>query len=386
MPVSSSRPKRILINALSARQGGGQTYVINLLKFMPEGYPAEIFVLSQDSLALPQSRNNIKRIDVSWPLANPVLRALWEKLRLPSLLRHVGADVLFCTGGVIGCHIPAGCKAVTMFRNMIPFDLKQRRRYGLGYMRLRNWILKRVLLRSMTGADLVICLSEYARVVLESQACLKQVAVIPHGISQSFRRAQSPGQSRPDWLPPGDYILYASAFDYYKAQIEVVQAFALFRQKTNDTRTLVLIGPAYREYLRKVYQEIAKLGLEKSVIVKGPIPYQEMPALYQHAVLSIFASECENCPNILLEALAAGQPLLVSNRPPMPEFAADAAIYFDPSDPADLASKLEFLLSDETARLDLAAKAKRRSLLYDWQLAANATWRALAEVCQEPAR
>jgi hypothetical protein len=71
---------RILLNALSARQGGGQTYESNLLNFLTEQSTAEIFVLAPDSLLQPTQRNNIKKISVNWPVENSLVRAVWERL------------------------------------------------------------------------------------------------------------------------------------------------------------------------------------------------------------------------------------------------------------------------------------------------------------------
>lgn len=378
--------KTIVVNALSARQGGGQTYVINLLLLAPREDNLDILVLSQDSLPLPSDRNDIRKFPCTWNVANPLLRTLWERLRLPALLNQVNADVLFCTGGSITCRPPARCKTVTIFRNMIPFDLEQRRRYRIGYMRIRNWLLKRVFLRSMERADLVICLSEYARGVLEtqSQSISDRTTLIPHGIPSFFRRSPGSVAPKPAWLPAGEYALYASTIDHYKDQIEVIQAFAIVRRTQRSPENLVLVGPANTEYLQRVMREITRLGLDANVIVRKTVPYREMPGLYQNALVNIFASECENCPNILLEALASSRPMLVSNRPPMPEFAGDAAVYFNPRDPSDLASKLSWILANPNMMKDLAERAERRSRLYDWQSTANATWKAIENLCQAP--
>jgi len=380
-----SKHKKILVNALSARQGGGQTYVINLLKFLPKECSLEILVLAQDSLLLPMDSDKIKKLSLASFLANPFVRFLWERWRLPQLLRKTNSNVLFCTGGSVACRPPVNCKSVTMFRNMMPFDLKQRRRYRFGYTRFRFWALRRTLLRTMSEADLVICLSKYAKGVLkeQSQVAPEKIAVIPHGIPPSFRRSPLASAPKPSWLPAVDYILYVSNIDHYKAQIEVIQAFAMMKKAQKHACKLVLVGPAYPPYLKRVLREINRLGLATDVVVKGAIPYQEMPGLYQNALVNIFASECENCPNILLEAMAAGRPLLVSNRPPMPEFAGDAAIYFDPRDPKDLASKLSSLLDDSVMMTDLAQRALLRSELYDWQCTADATWKAIEDLCQE---
>lgn len=370
------------MNGLSARWGGAQTYLINLLHFLPEETPVDVFVLAPDSLPLPRDRNNIKRIPVAWPVENPFTRAGWEKIQLPKVLRQVGADVLFCPGGIIGGSVPPGCKTVAMFRNMLPFD-PMGRAYPLGYMRMRHWILEKLMLQSMLEADLVIFISEFARQVIEDRAGrrLKNTVVIPHGISPSFRNVDGNNSRRPDWLMPGDYLLYVSNIDFYKAQLEVVQAYALLKRRRSTREKLFLVGPEAPDYGRRVRTEIHRLGLDEDVVITGTMPYEQMPELYHHALVNIFASRCENCPNILLEALAAGRPVVASNRPPVPEIAGAAAVYFDPTCPAELAEKLSWVLEDPARMQDLSTQARERSFRYDWQRTAAATWKAIEHLC-----
>ena len=373
MTRARSRPTRVLLNGLSARLGGGQTYLTNLLAGLPDDASLEIFVLAPESLNIPTNRENIRKIRSNVLVDNPFTRAVWERIWLPKLMRECQADVLFCPGGIIGAAVPEGCKSVTMFRNMVPFDSKQRRKYPLGYMRVRNWLLVRVMARSMAKADRVICISEFARRVIEEKVprVRGKTVVIPHGINSIFRRD---GQPRPEWLPGGEYILYVSLLDVYKAQLEVVRAFALLKTRRPTTEKLILAGPASSNYSQRVREEIARLRLENDVLLTGAVPHEVLPALYRNAVINIFASECENCPNIMLEALASGRPLLASCRPPMPEFGGDAAIYFDPSSPDELADKLLAIIDDPERLSEMSRRAKQRSLLYDWPKAAQSTW------------
>jgi glycosyltransferase involved in cell wall biosynthesis len=108
------------------------------------------------------------------------------------------------------------------------------------------------------------------------------------------------------------------------------------------------------------------------------VPYADLPAVYAHSHLTIFASECENCPNILLEAMAAGRPLLCSNRPPMPEFGGTSVVYFDPADPAQFAHELVALITDPKRMNEYGERAKTQSRSYDWQTTAKRTWEAIA--------
>ncbi len=372
-----------MINAFSARQGGGQTYLKRLLEFLHEEMPIDVFVLAPDSLDLPTGRSNIHRIRVHWPVENPVTRPVWERVHLPRLARRLKVDILFCPGGVIGASVPRNCKSVTTVQNMIPFDLVQRRRYPLGYMRVRNWLLKRLTLRSVAKADRVICNSEFGRQVIERHApgLAGKTTVIPNGIGAPFRTKHA---VRPEWLPKEEYILYVSVLDVYKAQVEVLRAFALLKQRRPTSEKLVLAGPQCPYYTKRVRDEIERLSLRNEVILAGPVPHDQLPALYQSALINIFASECENCPNILLEALASGRPLFASSRPPMPEFGGDAPIYFDPSVPEELAAKLTSIIDDPARMEELSAKAKLRSQLYSWDISGRATWRAISELVRTP--
>jgi glycosyltransferase involved in cell wall biosynthesis len=375
----------IFINALSARQGGGQTYLRYLLESAVEVKNASIYIVAPDSFELPGNAANVQRLAVSWPVTNPLTRWVWERFRLPGILRRLKANVLFCPGGLINTVPPVGCKTVTMFRNMVPFDIQQRRRYPLGYSRVRNWLLERSMLSSMLGADFVIFISEFAKKVIERRSGgeLANSAVIPHGIGADFQIQRAKVEpERPKWLPEGDYFLYVSTFDFYKAQIEVVRGFALLKEMRHTPEHLVLVGAENPAYGRRLRQEIVSLGLEQSVVLVDFVPRRELPGAYRHALVNIFASECENCPNILLEAMAMGRPVVASNRQPMPEFGGDAVVYFNPSSPREMASAILDFVDDDNARTRLSRTARERSALYEWTKAARETWREIGALAQ----
>jgi glycosyltransferase involved in cell wall biosynthesis len=371
---------KVVINALSARLGGGQTYLINLLRYIPVDEKLDIFILGPSSLRASVEPTHLRWLSPSWPVDNPLMRTLWERFRFPAILRELGTDVLFCPGGVVVTPAPKGCKVVTMFRNMIPFDRVQRMRYPLGYMRVRNWLLERSMLRSMVRADLVIFVSQFAKQVIERRAPgqIKRSAVIPHGVGSEFRLTDAPGP-RPSWLPKEDYLLYVSSFDVYKAQVQVVREFALLKQRRLGQEKLILVGSDSQnpQYAQAVRSEIHNLGLEGEVIIPGLIPYLQLPALYRHAAVNIFATESENCPNILLEAMAAGRPVVCSSLPPMPEFGGDAVSYFNPRTPSDLATKVWQVLDDPAFGRSLGKRAATRVANYNWEAAASSTWRIL---------
>ena len=88
---------------------------------------------------------------------------------------------------------------------------------------------------------------------------------------------------------------------------------------------LLLAGHASPHYFKKVKQTIEEYGLMDDVIYLGSINHEDLPDYYKGAKINIFASTCENCPNILLEAMSSGRPVFCSTHMPMPEF----GLHFD---------------------------------------------------------
>ena len=376
--------KTIVIENLSALQGGGQTYLLNLMRHIPDSLLNEVRIVA----IIPQSLAPKLRIDSRVHVLTPepaqhglLQRIAWLRRSLPQLLQDLQTDVLYCPGGSLSAR-SASFRKVVAFRNMLPFAQSNQWRYPLGYQRLRNFLLRRTQSRSFRDADKVIFISEHAKAVIDRtvpKRCGGSV-VIPHGVGALFRRAAP----RPeDIVGEREYCLYVSTFDYYKAQLEVVEAWARLRKQRETPERLILVGSANASYRRKVEALIRQLQLQEEVLVLDAVPYERLPAIYQHAKINIFASACENCPNILLEALASGRPVLCSSAPPMPEFGGDGVAYFDPFRPDELAQRLLELIDDREMQHRMSAAAKQRSTRYDWQRSAEQTWSLLASLARK---
>lgn len=368
---------RVFINALSARLGGGQTYLLNLLKQVPHNDNLQIFLLVQPSFYLTDLPRNVTRLEQA-SVENPYARAIWEEMRLPVLLKELDIDLFFSPGGLLPRSLPRGILTAVTFQNMLPFDHAQRKKYPYGYRRLRDWLLERGLSASMRRADLVIFISEFAREFIGNKlgGLRGDSIVVPHGIHPSFRVNPEVVLKRPDWLPEGEYFLYVSFIDHYKAQLQVVRGFDLYLKQGGEGK-LLLVGAEYRPYADLVRREIVRLELSENVLMIGNVPHGELPAAYQNARVNIFASFTENCPNILLEMMASGRPALVSNLKPMTEFGAGAVEYFDPAHPNELAQKLVLLVSNERRQAEIAQAAMNQVSQYTWEAAAERTWAAI---------
>lgn len=366
----------LAIDAHNLRAGGGVTHLTSLLRHAEAAHDfGRIHVfLARDAGDRLAAEVPPKVEIVREPLLDGALpsRAWWHRVVLRRRLDAIGADVLFSPGGLLPPSWPNRTTAITMCRNMLPFQAEETERYGLSPRRLRLAMLKRMQLASFQRADAVIFVSTFARTRIEAlTGPLRRAEIIPHGIHDAFRPL--PGVAR-----SAGEILYVSTVDLYKHQWHVVEALARLRSRGHEGLRLRIVGSAYPPALKRLQAAIREHELEAHVTVSGEVPHAELPRLYAASTVAVFASSCENCPNALLEAMATGTPIVCSDRPPMPEFAGDAVEYCNPESPESMATAIARLLTTPVAAERLGQQAMKRADQYRWRESAQATFALLA--------
>ena len=132
--------------------------------------------------------------------------------------------------------------------------------------------------------------------------------------------------------------------------------------------------------LRKTLNHVDPSG--EFITYRGAVPYEELHNLYAAADINVYASSCENMPNILLEGMASGLPIACSNRGPMPEILGDVGIYFDPKKPEEIADTIRTLMESRKLRTQMAQAAFERARQFSWQRCAEETFTFLEKVFQ----
>lgn len=375
------------IDATNLRQGGGRTHLIELLRAAnphDQGIERVLVWGSQATLALLEDRPWLEKISPSALEGGLLSRTRWQRFQLSNVARVSGCDVLFVPGGSYsGDFHPI----VTMSRNMLPFEWPELRRYGWSVSTLKLLLLRLIQLRTFQSADGVIFLTHYANVVVEqvSGGLQGRTTIIPHGLNKRFvipPRVQRPISEYSARLP--FRILYVSIIDQYKHQWKVVEAVAALRQETGWPLMLELVGPGYTPALRYLKLRLRKYDPDGSwVRYHGHIPFTELHRMYAQAEIGVFASSCENMPNILLETMAAGLPIACSDRGPMPEILESAGVYFDPENAHEISRSLRKLIESPELRFNLATSSFGAAQKYTWRRCAEQTFGFLAEICQK---
>ena len=373
-------------DATNLRRGGGVTHLIELLSAAePEKYDITRVVVfgGRETLAKLPDRAWLEKINPPDLDKGLLRRTFWQRFKLAGAGRAAGCDVLFAPGGSYSANFHP---VVTMSQNLLPFEWAELRRYGWSLLALKLLLLRWVQSQTFRRVDGVIFLTEYARqVVLRVTGPLSAATtIIPHGLNSRFKigpRAQRPASEYSNAKPYR--ILYVSIIDQYKHQWQVVEAVAALRQE-GFPASLDLVGPAYPSALARLQETLTRLDPDGSwVRYHGAIPFESLHQYYADADAGLFASSCENLPNILLETMASGLPIACSNRGPMPEVLGAGGVYFDPEDSEEIAYALQNLIQSPSLRAELSERSYRQAQRYSWQRCADETFQFLAALAKK---
>lgn len=363
------------IDGSNIRGRGGVTHLTELLRASdPAGHGFDRITVwsNTETLRLIEDRSWLNKVQQPELEGGLISRIHWQHSKLSALLKQSGCDVLFVPGG---SYSGAFRPYVTMSRNLIPFEKREIIRYGLSWQLMRNCLLRWSMSRSFRNADGLIFLTEYAR-----RSVMKilgkiggESVIIPHGVDSCFFRSPDSSARTAFSFESPFRILYVSLVDYYKHQWNVVEAVRRLRDANCPVR-LDLIGPAYEPALKKLLVAISDADPEgKFITYHGPVIYESLPAWYHSANLFVFASSCENLPNTLLEAMASGLPNACSKRGPMPEILADAGLYFDPENVAEISSVVKAYYDSPDLRRARAEMSFNRASEFSWKKCAQQT-------------
>lgn len=377
------------IDASNIRRGGGVTHMIELLrKAEPSAHGFRQVIVWAGEATLSQLEDRPWLVKAHQPQLDKGLlhRSLWQRARLSGLARDAACDVLFVPGGSFaGDFRPM----VTMSRNMLPVEWRELRRFGWSLMTLKLIGLRIVQARTFRRADGLIFLTAYAReVVMRMIGATRAVTtIIPHGVDERF--IQVPREAR----PIGEYsserpfrLLYVSNIDVYKHPWHVAEAVTQLHASGMPV-ALDLVGAAYPPALKRLRNTLDRVDPAGEVVhYLGAVPHADLHARYATADLCLFASSCENMPNILLEGMASGLAVACSNRGPMPEVLGRDGVYFDPEDPGDIARALRELIESPDLRARMARAAFERSRGFTWQRCATTSFDFLAAMADQHKR
>jgi len=384
---------KLYLDAVGTTSSGSAVVLWNLLYHLL-GVAPEV---DMHVFLLPQTQRSFRRLVES----NRILyreihgaqtaagRLLWQQVRLPLLCRREQPAVLMSVTNVgalfpavpqvIYCH-----QALLFFKDeVIPYTARQR---------MRASVYKTLAIKSMKKSAFVIAQTHAMRDIIlrETGLAPERVVVVYPGVPVGAPASVS---DRGDWrhclekiascaLPKIVYVSHPSEHKNFEVLlratavlkrrgIEVLTVLTLARDGVSDAR--------YMGFVRRFEQLIDELEIDSNVLWTGILPNEAIVPLIRSTDLFVFPSLVESFPQPLAEALSCGAAMVLSDRPYAREIAGEAAVYFDPYQPEDLAQKVCAVLSDESLRAALRERALKRARSFSYESCARQIWDILQQ-------
>lgn len=308
---------------------------------------------------------------LSWPP-----KYLWTQIRLWWELFFNPPEVLFVPAHTIP-FLPLRRKTkVVVTVHDVGF-----KRFPTLYKKIQVWYHDLTMRRIRSRANLILTDSEFSKREIADLYGVspEKIQVIYLGYDQDkFFPREVDDNALQKYKIKKPYLLFIGRLESKKNIFNILQSFFVLKEKYPQLQ-LVLEGAC--GYGWEAAQELINNSQYRDdVVVTGYVPGQDLANLLLGANVFLFPTLYEGFGLPILEAMAAGVPVLISNINPHLEIAAGAAPAADPYDPADMADKISGLLSNQQLIDDVRAAGLRRAADFSWEKSGRETGAAILEL------
>ena len=340
-----------------------QQLLWNFIKLAPEN-EYRLFYNSFEPLKLSLNHPCISIKSMKIP--RRLLELFWLDFGVPRIEWLIGDISLFHSPAhsPVYAICPPAKRWVVTVHDLFTFKLN----YAETTQRKELKILKRMEER----ASHVITVSDSTRRDLLDLAPSLQdrVSVIYEGVHEGYRVIKDYRSVIKKYSLNTPYLLYVGSADANKNIPRLLAAFKNIHKKIEQN--LVLVGDTNWRY-KPIIEWVRNNEMEDRILFTGFIPENDLPAVYNGADASVCPSLYEGFGLTVLEAMACGIPVVVSNVSSLPEIAGDTAVYCDPHEVDSLSNALLRVSLDSDLRKVLSAKGLERAKYFSWESAAKKT-------------
>ena len=367
---------KIAINAISATAGGARTYLLNLARVLPGlgSHEYQLYLPSSAVAEMADLPRNFRLVVSPWAEHGYAARLLWEQLVLAREVKRWGADVLLCVGNF--CPLRCPVPVVLLSRNPLYFtprflaDLIERRHY---IWAAQHVLMTRLALWSARTSRLTITPTAAMGAMIRTTAGKRPpfLRTIHHGF-QLWPGLNGRLRTAPPH-PPFRFLL-VSPYNYFRNFETVFRAIAELRSACGAGRLHLYLttrlGPGLKlggYDTTRAHMLIEELGIREMVTTLGPVKYDSLPDLYASAHAVICPAYTESFSHTVVEAMAMGVPVIASDISIHREVAGEAALFFSPLEPADMARRCRDLMDDESLQVRLRTAGAERARIFSWR-------------------
>lgn len=312
-------------------------------------------------LYTPKLRNNPRmaellasgRVELRTPdtLAGRLMPHVWRTRTLASQLRREKPALYHGLSNELPLGIKdAGIPTVVTIHDLIFL------RHPEFYHRPDVEICSRKFRYAAEQADIVIAISRRTADDLREFFNIPEakIRIVYQGCSPLFSQPVEPEKIAKLRQRYGRYMVGVGTIERRKNQLLAARALALLPRDVN----LVLVGrPA--AYAAEIMAEAKRIGVEKRIFMLQNVPMTDIPALYAGAVMASYPSHYEGFGIPVLEAIAAGVPVVAATGSCLEEAGGPGAIYVNPADTDAFADAANKLLDNTILREEMVARGRQ---------------------------
>lgn len=303
--------------------------------------------------------------------ARPLGRALWQQLRLPALLRHSGACVLhaFAYTAPLRCPVPY----VLNVHDLIALEHPDLCARG------NTWHMRALLPASARrAATCIVSTSHVADQLLRMLGVPhRRIVVAPLGVDAAHFSSPAERPAVLAELHGQPYLLFVGNIEPKKGLQTLLDAY---QACADEIRLPLVIAGRAAWKSAAIVKRIRQWRGPGRILWLGRADAAGLPGLYQHAQALIMPSITEGFGMPILEAMAAGTPVIHSAHPALCEAAGNAGLGFAVGEPLDLAQKIHTLLQSPSLQDDLRAMGRQHAAAFTWQRWGKSAAEALQHV------
>ena len=215
-------------------------------------------------------------------------------------------------------------------------------------------------------------------------ASTARIDVVSHGHNQHSAPAERIGTQEVlnKYHITQPFLLSIGRLEEKKNTKRIIQAFDLLKKefpedKNIQSLSLVLVGKPGHGY-EEVQSALQESPNKKHIVMPGWVDEKDVAVLLETACVFVFPSLYEGFGLPVLEAFAAGTPVVASKGSSLEEVGGSAAIYVDPMAPGQIVDAIKMLVSDQDNRALCIKRGRERVGLFSWQSCAQQTLEILS--------
>jgi alpha-1,3-rhamnosyl/mannosyltransferase len=291
-----------------------------------------------------------------------------EQYRLRSLLKAEGVQI-FHSPYYVTPYFFVPCKSVITICDILPAMFPQ------ALPSRGAWVVYHLAMRlALSRANHLVTISETSNLDLQRLFGVRRekITVTYPGVEPCFhpRAASELTGVKSNYHLPDRFALYVGTNKPHKNLPRLIEAVALARKKYKFS--LIIAGWEDSRW-PQTRRMVERLGLGEYVHFLGPVPEDDLPALYNLASVFVLPSVYEGFGLPLVEAMASGTPCICSTAPALVEVAGDAAIQVSPYDTQAIASAILSVLEGEGQTSMRRAAGIARATQYNYATTARKT-------------